>query len=329
MRIDRISSNMHNSSMHLNGSDKRQINRKQLWEILHHGQGRAGRVYHIFLIALILFSSALVAIEFITDSERTIRTLQMMEAVVVALFTVEYGARLYSAPNRMRYALSWYGIVDLLSIIPFYAGLWGSPLIRLFSLVRLFKLGEIEGAARFTDRADMKKDIGLVEDEKVEYVVSKSPFSLIIGIITPLVTLIFGLGTLLLGQGTAAITFGIALLVFACIFLWKTWLDYSYDVIYVTNYRLIFQNQHILGRSINQVNYNSVTNVKPHYPNPLSFILRYGSLIIDTAAERPGQIELHMVRKHEQAAHVIMQKTFLAQHKDGPGPVVTGSPATR
>ncbi len=315
--------------MHLNGSDKRHINRKQLWEILHHGQGRAGRVYHIFLIALILFSSALVAIEFVTEAKDTVQTLQIMEAVVIALFTVEYGLRLYATPNRLQYVFSWYGIVDLLSIVPFYAGIWGSPLVRLFSLIRLLKLGEIEGAARFTNRADMKKDIGLIDEEKVEYVVSKSPFSLIIGIITPLVTLIFGLGTLLLGEGTAAIALGIALLVFACIFLWKTWLDYSYDVIYVTNYRLIFQNQHILGRSINQVNYNSVTNVKPYYPNPLSFILRYGSLTIDTAAERPGQIELHMVRKHEQAAHVIMQKTFLAQHKDGPGPVVTEPPAAQ
>jgi hypothetical protein len=312
--------------MHLSRAHKRQIERDSLWAILHHGQGRAGRVYHILLIALILFSSALVAIEFVTESGDTIRTIQIMEAVVVALFTVEYGARLYAAPNRMGYALSWYGIIDLLSIIPFYAGIWGSPLVRLVSLIRLFKLGEIEGAARFTDRADMKKDIGLVEGEKVEYVVGKSPFALIIGVITPLVALIFGLGTLLLGEGTAAVAFGIALLVFSWIFLWKTWLDYSYDVIYVTNYRLIFQNQHILGRSINQVTYNSVTNVKPYYPNPISFILRYGSLIIDTAAERPGQIQLNMVRKHEQAAHVIMQKTFLAQHKDGPGPVVKDVP---
>ncbi len=314
--------------MDLNGSHKRQVNRAQLWAILHHGQGHTGRFYHIFLIALILFSSALVAIEFVTDADHTIRTLQIMEAVVIALFTVEYGMRLYAAPNRSRYAFSWYGVVDLLSIVPFYAGIWGSPLVRLFSLIRLFKLGEIEGAARFTNREDMKRDIGLIEHEKVEYVVAKSPFSLVIGIITPLVALIFGLGTLLLGEGTATIALGISLLVFAGIFLWKTWLDYSYDVIYVTNYRLIFQNQHILGRSINQVNYNSITNVKPYYPNPLSFILRYGSLTIDTAAERPGQIELHMVRKHEQAAHIIMQKTFLAQHKEGPGPVVTETPAT-
>lgn len=290
-----------------------------LWDVLHNGRGRAGAVFHISLIALILISSALIPLEFLERPHLSHTIISSTEAVIVGLFTIEYLLRLYAAPNRLRYALSFFGIVDLLSIFPFYAGIFGSPLVRLISLIRLAKLGQIEAAAESADLRDMRKDVGLVEGEKMEYVVTKSPLALIFGVIAPLLSLTFGLGVLLLGTGTAAISSGVTLILFALLFLWKAWLDFSYDVIYVTNYRLIFQNQHLFGRSINQVSYNAITNVKPYYPNAMSYVLRYGSLVIDTAAEHPGQIQLHTVRKHEKAAQIIMQKTVTAQHRSAAG----------
>lgn len=305
--------------MMLSKSEKRQINRQMLWDVLHNGRGRAGAIFHISLIALILISSALIPLEFLERPHLSHTIISSAEAVIVGLFTIEYLLRLYAAPNRLRYALSFFGIVDLLSIFPFYAGIFGSPLVRLISLVRLAKLGQIEAAAESADIRDMRKDVGLVEGEKVEYVVTKSPLALIFGVIAPLFSLTFGLGILLLGTGTAAIASGVTLILFALLFLWKAWLDFSYDVIYVTNYRLIFQNQHLFGRSINQVSYNAITNVKPYYPNAMSYVLRYGSLVIDTAAEHPGQIQLHTVRKHEKAAQCIMQKTVTAQHRSAAG----------
>ncbi len=274
-------------------------------------------MFRFALIMLILLSSALIALEFLDADEGFMTILRVLEAIVVTLFTAEYLLRVYSAPSRIKYIFSLFGIIDLVSIMPFYAGVFGSPFIRLILLVRLVKLGEIDAAARTEDAVDMKKDLGLMPGEVVEYVISKSPVSLILGAITPLVALTFGLGLLLVDQGYATIAAGCSLLLFALIFLWKTWLDYSYDVIYITTYRLIFQDQHLLGRSINQINFSAITNVKPFYPNPLSFILRYGSLVIDTAAEHPGQIQLNTVRKHEKAAHRIMQKTFLAAHGGG------------
>lgn len=305
--------------MMLSASEKRQINRQMLWDVLHNGRGRAGAIFHIVLIGLILISAALVPLEFLERPHLSHAIINGVEAAVVSLFTIEYVLRLYAAPKRLRYAFSFFGIIDLLSIFPFYAGVFGSPLVRLIRLVRLAKLGDIDAAAESADISDMRKDVGLVEGERVEYVVTKSPVALIIGIIAPLLALTFGLGVLLLGTGTAAIATGVTLILFALLFLWKAWLDFSYDVIYVTNYRLIFQDQHLFGRSINQVSYNAITNVKPYYPNPMSYVLRYGSLVIDTAAEHPGQIQLHTVRKHEKAAQFIMQKTVTAQHRSAAG----------
>lgn len=302
--------------------DKRQLLREQLWSIMHDGRGRYGHAFNFGLVVLILISVSIIPLEFLPQFSRFEQFVLIVESVVVALFTAEYALRIYAAPNRLRYIFSFFGIVDLLSIMPFYAGIFGTEYIRALRLVRLFKLAEIEPAAQREEIRTMKRTIGLSEGEHVEHVVTKSPIILVFGVIPPLIALVFGFVILLMFEGVIGLAIAIVLFLFALVFLWKAWLDYSYDVIYVTNYRLIFQNQHILGRSINQVNYPSITNVKPFYPGPISYILRYGSLVIDTAAEHPGQIGLHAVRKHEEAAHLIMHKCLDAQKNGKPPPFI-------
>lgn len=296
--------------MDLTRTEKRRINRQHMWAILHDGKGRLGHAFNFVLIALILVSVALVPLEFLPAYRSYAQVVHSIEAVLVALFTVEYVMRIYAAPSKWQYIFSFFGIVDLLSIVPFYSGIFGTEYVRILRLVRLFKLGEIEAAAQGDEVETMQREIGLLQGEEVQYVVTKSPVTLIFGVLPPIVSIIFGLGILLTFEGYAPLAISVVLFIFALIFLWKSWLDFSYDVIYVTNYRLVFQNQHILGRSINQVNYPSITNVKPYYPGPLSYIFRYGSLVIDTAAENPGQIGLHTVRHHEKAANIIMQKSY-------------------
>lgn len=320
------------TGMDMPATHKRRLVREQLWSVMHDGRGRTGHAFNFALVVLILISVAIIPLEFLPQYRRFEQFVLVAESVIVALFTLEYALRVYAAPNRLRYVFSFFGIVDLLSVMPFYAGIFGTEYIRVLRLIRLFKLVEIEPAAERDETIAMARGIGLADGESVERVITKSPIILLFGAIPPLVALTFGLGILLTFEGPIALAVSLVLFFFALIFLWKAWLDYSYDVIYITNYRLIFQNQHILGRSINQVNYPAITNVKPFYPNPISYILRYGSLVIDTAAEHPGQIGLHSVRRHEEAAHCIMQKCFAAQ-KNGqtplsaPGGTAAGQPA--
>jgi hypothetical protein len=216
---------------------------------------------------------------------------------------------IYAAPRRFRYIFSFFGLVDLLSILPFYTGFLGTQYLRALRLVRLFRLAEIEAAGAVDTQDVMEEGIGLAEGEHVEYVITRHPIYLFLGSVTPIIATTFGITVLLAFEMNAiTLSLAVALFLFAIIFLWKAWLDYSYDVIYLTPYRLIFHNQHLLGRSINQVSYPAITNVKPFYPGPISFIFKYGSLVIDTAAEHPGQIEMHMVSRHEKAAHEIMRR---------------------
>lgn len=303
-------------------SSQRLTMRDHLWRILHDGRGRIGQAVNFLLIVLVMLSVAIIPLEFLPSFPEFRTTIHGIETVVVLCFAVEYILRLYSAPRRLRYAFSFAGIVDLLSIVPFYALVFGNEYVRLFRLIRFFKILEIEAAAEKDEESAVRRGIGLVEGERVELVVAKSPIILFLGIIPSIVAMSFGLAALLLfNQNIASIIAAGLLLLFAIVFIWKTWLDFGYDVIYLTNFRLIFHNRHLLGRSINQVAYASITNVKPFYPSLISYVLRYGSLIIDTAAEHPGQIGLHTVRSHEYAAQQIMAKCFVHRPPQATAPV--------
>ncbi len=290
--------------------EKRQILREHLWEILHNGKGWLGHAFNFLLVVLILLSAAIVVVKFLPAYPAYDTFTTIIEAIIVGIFTVEYLLRIYAAPSRLRYIFSFLGLVDLLSIAPFYTGIFHTDAIRILRLIRFFKLGDIRSSGQNEEDINLGQGVGLVEGERMEHIVSKHPLFLIIGCIAPLVSFCFGFSILLLTNGDPiGISMGVALMLFALILLWKTWLDFSYDAIYITNYRLIFNNQHLLGRSVNQMNYSAITNVKPSYPSVMSYIFRYGTLTIDTAAE-PGEISINMVRHHEKAARLIMQKCF-------------------
>ena len=290
--------------------------RQQLWSILHEGRGLSGHAFNLMLILLIILSLAILPMELIAHLKPYHEALATIEVFTVVLFTMEYALRIYAAPRRWRYVFSFYGLVDLFSIAPFYLslGLLETQYIRtlrIMRIIRILKLGEMEAAVAEDEEEKMSRGIGLIPGEVVEYVVSRHPLYMIIGCIPPLVATIAGIGVLI-GFDTHPVTIAIAacLFLFALVFLWKAWLDFSYDVIFVTNRRLILQTQYILGRSINQVNYSAITNVKPYFASYLGYFLRYGNILIETTAAEPGHLELRTVRHHERAAHKIMAHCF-------------------
>jgi hypothetical protein len=280
-----------------------------VWAVLHHGRGRAGRMFNAGISILIVLSVGLIPLEWIDGFEKFLDVIHVIEGCVVGAFTIEYLLRVYSAPRRLKYMLSFWGIVDLLSIAPFYAGVFGTEYVRVLRLVRFFKLGEVEPSAQSDEGRSLERGIGLLPNETIEHVATKHPLWLLMGCIPCVVAVTAAFSAFIATDGNPiGIALGVTLLLFSFVLFWRTWLDYSYDVIYVTNMRLVFQNQHLLGRSVNQVGYGSITNVKPQYAGVFSYLFRYGTLVIDTAAEHPGQIGMTMVRKHEKAAHAIMRQ---------------------
>ena len=120
--------------------------RARLHEIVFESETRAGRLFDLALIWLILLSVATVILE----SVRSVRVQYgdlpyTLEWVFTLLFTIEYVLRLLSVRRPLRYATSFFGIVDLLAIIPTYLSIFvpGSQyllVIRILRLLRVFRL---------------------------------------------------------------------------------------------------------------------------------------------------------------------------------------------
>ncbi len=113
----------------------------------------AGKLFEIFIQFLIVLSLITFSIETLPNlSENTRFILRMIETSTVLIFTLEYGLRIYVASNKKTYIFSFFGLIDLLAILPFYLSL-GIDLravraFRLLRLVRIFKLARYDAAAK-------------------------------------------------------------------------------------------------------------------------------------------------------------------------------------
>lgn len=116
-----------------------------LKQIIEDNSSGAGRVFDLVSQALIVASLVSFTVETLPDLEPGTRELlSWFEAFTVAIFTLEYLLRLAVADNKMRYVFSFYGLLDLAAILPFYlvrgVDLRGLRVFRLLRLVRAFKL---------------------------------------------------------------------------------------------------------------------------------------------------------------------------------------------
>lgn len=297
-------------------SEHQALLRIQLWDILQSGKGEWGRVFMVGLIGLILLSIAILPLEFIPMFEHFEKIFLAIEIIITILFTVEYILRIYAAPSRLHYIFSFYGLIDFVAIAPFFVGFFHTEalkLLRLTRLLRILKISHIQAATIQNEATTIEGNIGLFTDEHILYVVSRHPLFLMFGLVPPLISISTALFILLAFPGNSVtISIVLTLGIFTLIFLYKAWLDYRHDVIYVTTHRLIFQNWHLLGRNTNQVNFRAIMNVKPEYTGIWSYLLGFGSIVIETAAET-ASIRQSLVRSHEKAANIIMERVVKAK----------------
>ena len=119
---------------------------EKLYTIIFGTDTPAGKRFDIVLIYLIFFSVLAMIFESVHDiSERYGLWLKVLEWTFTVLFTVEYAVRIYSTPDRWRYIRSFYGIVDLLAILPSYLGIFLNNMnylliIRLLRVLRVFRV---------------------------------------------------------------------------------------------------------------------------------------------------------------------------------------------
>jgi voltage-gated potassium channel len=99
----------------------------------------------VAIALLILASAAIFVVETYPLSDRLQALLRVADWVILTLFTVEYGLRLWSAERPWHYALSPYGLVDLLAILPFVLGFVDTRFVRLVRWLRVLRLARLLG----------------------------------------------------------------------------------------------------------------------------------------------------------------------------------------
>jgi voltage-gated potassium channel len=120
--------------------------RRKLYIIIFEADTPAGWWFDFLLIIAILASVLVVVLDSVaTVAARHGQTLNALEWFFTFVFTVEYVARLSCVRHPLRYARSFFGIIDLLSILPTYISLFFPDLqfladVRILRLLRMFRL---------------------------------------------------------------------------------------------------------------------------------------------------------------------------------------------
>lgn len=289
---------------------------------LHEPSTKTARIINGTIILLIVLSIAVIPLHFIPGIEWAHPYLYFFDRMVVTIFTIEYVLRIWSARYPLRYITSWWGVIDLVAILPFYLArfeLFANPeVFLLLRILRILKLGRAYDMERMAilscEGSKGHGEFKILPNEKIERVVQKHPIMLLISLILPLFFTSIALLILVFFQANI---FGIAISIlfffFAAVFFIKAWLDYNYDVIYVTSHRIIFQNRELFGSITNDVSYRAITNVVPDNTGILHWILGFGNIKIETASNigvidfrdspDPHSVVQHISKNREKVLH--------------------------
>lgn len=126
--------------------DKLDALRQKLYIIIYGTNTPAGKIFDIILLVMILLSVLVIMLESIQGVDLIFhKELYILEWTFCIVFSLEYLLRIFVSRNPIKYIFSFYGIIDLLSILPMYTALFlsGSHILanlRILRLLRLFRV---------------------------------------------------------------------------------------------------------------------------------------------------------------------------------------------
>ncbi len=118
----------------------------KLYRIVFGSETEAGKKFDVILIIAIILSIFIVMCDSLFRNHLWVmRSFVVLEYLLTIFFTAEYLVRLYCSPKPRAYAFSFFGIIDFLSILPMYLGIFlhGARymlLLRSFRLIRIFRI---------------------------------------------------------------------------------------------------------------------------------------------------------------------------------------------
>ena len=120
--------------------------KRKIYSIVFENTTRAGRLFDIALLWSILISVLIAMLDSVPSLNYQFGwAFYWLEWVFTILFTIEFILRLYASPHPYRYVFSFWGIIDILAILPAYlslifAGYNYFLIVRIFRLLRVFRI---------------------------------------------------------------------------------------------------------------------------------------------------------------------------------------------
>ena len=114
--------------------------RNKLYKIIFESETRAGKIFDIFLMGFILLSVLLVMLESVDRYMVAYgQTFYVLNIIITIVFGLEYLLRCLSVPKPIKYMTSFYGVIDLVAVLPFLLELL-FPQMHFLSVIRILRL---------------------------------------------------------------------------------------------------------------------------------------------------------------------------------------------
>ena len=116
------------------------ITKEKILYYLDSNESATGRIVDLLLILVNMFACSLIVIQSLYAPGKSWPIwLKMAEAVVVVIFSCEYLLRLTTAKNKLKYIFSFYGFIDLVSILPSIITIEGFNFLRALKVLRILR----------------------------------------------------------------------------------------------------------------------------------------------------------------------------------------------
>ena len=144
--------------------------RTKLYEIIFEAETPAGKWFDVILLWTIVLSVIVVFLESISELKITYgKIFFILEWIFTILFSIEYVLRIICVSRAHRYMFSFYGVIDLLAILPTYLSLLiaGSQYLIAIRILRLLRVFRIFKLTHLLKQADILKKALLASRGKI------------------------------------------------------------------------------------------------------------------------------------------------------------------
>lgn len=149
---------------------KLDVLRQRLYIIIYGVNTPAGKAFDIGLLVAILFSVFTIMAETVEGIDQKFhKELIVLEWIFTIVFTLEYAVRIFVSKKPWRYIFSFYGIIDLISILPMFVSIFiaGSHILSSFRILRLLRLFRVFRLMEFIEESARLKVALLASRAKI------------------------------------------------------------------------------------------------------------------------------------------------------------------